>query len=202
MTKKNTAEKEEKDSPAREAQDKEEKVVTLKEEDYLKIQQEISQAKEYQERLLRIQADFDNARKRIEKQNQDFIKYAAEEIILELLTILDDLERTTLAAENKSSSLETFLKGIEMILAHLYEMLKKYGVKHIEAAGRPFDPHTSEALMQVESDMPEHTVLEELQKGYYLHERIIRTAKVKVASAAVKETAQESKETKTESSNN
>ena len=157
-----------------------EKLITLKEEDYNRLKDEALKNQDHHERLLRVQADFDNARKRMEKQSQDFIKYANEGIISELLGILDDLERTTQNAENKSANLETFLKGIEMILAHLYEMLKKHGVKPIEVEGRLFDPHTSEALMQVDSDLPEHTVVEELQKGYFLNDRIIRTAKVKV----------------------
>ena len=158
-----------------------EKIITLKEEEYHRLKEEVLKSQDHQERLLRMQADFDNARKRMEKQCQDFTKYANEGIISELLGILDDLERTTQNAENKSANLETFLKGIEMILAHLYEMLKKNGVKPIEAAGRPFDPHTSEALMQIDSELPEHTVVEELQKGYFLNDRVIRTAKVKVS---------------------
>jgi len=74
------------------------------------------------------------------------------------------------------------LKGVEMILAHLYQMLKESGVKPIEAEGKVFDPHYHEALMQVENkDLPEHTVVEEMQKGYLLNDRVIRTAKVKVS---------------------
>jgi molecular chaperone GrpE len=158
-----------------------ENTVTISEEEYKKLQKEAAEAREYQDRMLRLQADFDNARKRMEKQCQDFTKYASEGIIAELLTILDDLERTTQVAENKGANLETFLKGIEMILSHLYEMLKAHGVKPTEVVGKPFDPHTSEALMQIESELPENVVVEEMQKGYYLNDRVIRTAKVKVA---------------------
>ena len=165
-----------------------EKIITLKEEEYDRLKEEVLKSQDHQERLLRMQADFDNARKRMEKQAQDFAKYANEGIILELLTIMDDLERTTQAAENKNANLDTFLKGIEMVLAHLYEMLKSHGIKPVEAQGKLFDPHTSEPLMQVASELPEHTVIEELQKGYFLHERIIRTAKVKVSSGKTQET--------------
>ena len=183
----NTNHKKEKEEKKPEAQAEQEavqeKLITLKEEEYNRLKEEVLKSQDHQERLLRMQADFDNARKRMEKQCQDFTKYATEGIISELLGILDDLERTTQNAENKSANLETFLKGIEMILAHLYEMLKKNGVKPIEVEGRPFDPHTSEALMQVDSELPEHTVVEELQKGYFLNDRVLRTAKVKVATA-------------------
>ena len=181
---------------------KEEQVVSLKESEYLQLKEEADKAQEYWDRLLRLQADFDNTRKRLEREKQDFVKFANEGIILELLNVLDDLERTVDLAQSKHqdlpphqlgkySEVETtnwcggvsaFLKGVEMILAHLYEMLKEYGVKPIEAQGKLFDPHYHEALMQAENkDVPEHTILEELQKGYLLNDRVIRTAKVKVS---------------------
>ncbi|MFC1708688.1 nucleotide exchange factor GrpE [Candidatus Omnitrophota bacterium] len=134
------------------------------------------------DKLLRLQAEFDNAKKRMQRQQQEFIKYANEEIILELLGIFDDLERSVDARETNHQDPQAFLKGIEMILSHLYEMLKKHGVKPIEAKGKIFDPNQHEALMQSENnDYPENTVLEELQKGYLLEDRVIRTAKVKVS---------------------
>ncbi|MDD4894163.1 MAG: nucleotide exchange factor GrpE [Candidatus Omnitrophica bacterium] len=161
---------------------KEEQVISLKESEYLKLKEDADKAKEYQDKLLRLQADFDNTRKRLDKEKQDFVKFANEGIILELLNILDDLERTVDLAQSKHQDLQVFLKGVEMILAHLYEMLKEYGVKPIEAEGKIFDPNYHEALMQAENkDLPEHTIVEELQKGYLLNDRVIRTAKVKVS---------------------
>jgi molecular chaperone GrpE len=161
---------------------KEEKIVTLKEAEYLKLQEDAAKAGEYWEKVLRLQADFENSRKRQEKDRQDFIKFANEGIILELLNVLDDLERAVNLAESGHEDLPAFLKGVEMILAHLYETLKVHGVKPIEALGVKFDPHYHEALMQVEDkDKPEHTVVEELQKGYLLNDKVIRTAKVKVS---------------------
>jgi len=161
---------------------KEDKIVTLKEPEYLKLKEEADKAKEYWDRLLRLQADFENTRKRLEREKQDFAKFANEGIILELLNILDDLERTVESAEAKHEDLAGFLKGVEMILAHLYEMLKEFGVTPIEAKGKLFDPHYHEALMQTEDKgLPEHTIVEELQKGYLLNDRVIRTAKVKVS---------------------
>ena len=184
----NELKKEEKEKPIPEKEPVKEKLITIPEEEYNQLKEASSRCADLQDSCLRLQADFDNARKRMEKQNQDFAKYATEGIILELLTIMDDLERTTQAAENKNANLDTFLKGIEMVLAHLYEMLKSHGIKPVEAQGKLFDPHTSEPLMQVASELPEHTVIEELQKGYFLHERIIRTAKVKVSSGKTQET--------------
>ena len=184
----NELKKEGKENPAQDMESAKEKPITLSQEEYNLLKDDSSRCQDLQDRFLRLQADFDNARKRMEKQTQDFAKYATEGIILELLTIMDDLERTTQAAENKNANLDTFLKGIEMVLAHLYEMLKSHGIKPVEAQGKLFDPHTSEPLMQVASELPEHTVIEELQKGYFLHERIIRTAKVKVSSGKTQET--------------
>jgi molecular chaperone GrpE len=166
----------------KEEKTKEEKDVSLKESEYSKLKEEAEKAKEYWERILRLQADFENTRKRLEREKQDFLKFANEGIIAELLNILDDLERTVGLAESKHQDLSSFLKGVEMILAHLYEMLKEYGVKPIASEGKLFDPQMHEALMQVENkDLPEHTIVEELQKGYLLNDRVIRTAKVKVS---------------------
>jgi len=161
---------------------KEEKIITLKESEYLELKVKAQKAEENWDKLLRLQADFENTRKRLEKEKQDFVKFANEGIILELLNILDDLERSVSLAETHKQDLPVFLKGVEMILAHLYEMLKEYGVKPIDTEGKIFDPHCHEALMQVENkDLPEHTIVEELQKGYQLNDRVIRTAKVKVS---------------------
>lgn len=160
--------------------------VILKESEYLKLKEDADKAKEHWDRLLRLQADFDNTRKRLERERQDFVKFANEGIVLELLNVLDDLERAVNLAESKHEDLSAFLKGVEMILAHLYEMLKEHGVKPIEAEGKIFDPAYHEALMQVEDkDKPEHTVVEELQKGYLLNDRVIRTSKVKVSKKPV-----------------
>jgi molecular chaperone GrpE len=159
-----------------------EKTVVLKEAEYLKLKEDADKSKELQDKILRLQAEFENVRKRLEKEKQDFIKFANEGIILELLSVLDDLERTVELAETQHQDLSSFLKGVEMILAHLYEMLKEYGVKPIDSKGKIFDPHYHEALMQVEDkDLAEHTIVEEMQKGYLLNDRVVRTAKVKVS---------------------
>jgi molecular chaperone GrpE len=161
---------------------KEEKVVSLKETEYLKLKEDGAKAAEYWDKLLRLQADFENTRKRLEKEKQDFIKFANEGILIDLLNVLDDLERSLDVANAGQKDVNVFLKGVEMVLAHLYDLLKDYGIKPIEAAGKIFDPHFHEALMQVENkDLPEHTIVEELQKGYLLNDRVIRTSKVKVS---------------------
>ncbi|MCU0666166.1 MAG: nucleotide exchange factor GrpE [Candidatus Omnitrophica bacterium] len=153
--------------------------ITIPEEEYLALKE---QAKDYSDRILRLQADFENTRKRMDKEKQEFAKFANEGLIVDLLNILDDLERTVATEQKQHPEVTNFVKGVEMILAHLYELLKSYGVKPIEAEGKVFDPHLHEALMQEENkDLPEHTVLEEMQKGYLMNDRVIRTTKVKVS---------------------
>ena len=146
------------------------------------LREKAAKAEEHWDRFLRQQAEFDNVRKRLERERVEFQRYAHEDIIADLLGILDDLERSVEAAQDKQENFSAFLKGIEMILAHLYELLKKRGVAPMEALGRPFDPNQHEALLQTESGEHEDgEVLEELQKGYRLHDRVLRTAKVRVA---------------------
>lgn len=161
-----------------------EATVTLTDFEYQALLAESQKAKELQDKLLRLQADFENAKKRLEKEKSEFIKYAHEEIIVELLSVLDDLERSLDAAEKRHEDYDAFLKGVEMILAHIYEILKKNNVQAIKAQGEKFDPHLHEALMQAQTnEFPENTVMEELQKGYKIEDRVIRTSKVKVAKA-------------------
>ena len=159
-----------------------EKTVVLPESEYQALKQAADKAQENWDRLLRLQADFENSRKRLEREKQDFLRFANEGMILELLNILDDLERAVELAEAKHEDFPAFLKGVEMILAHLYDMLKEHGVKAIEAKDKAFDPNFHEALTQVENnDVAEHTIVEEMQKGYVLNDKVIRTAKVKVS---------------------
>ena len=170
----------------KEAQEKEEQTVTLKQSEYLGLLEEVKKGKEGWDKMLRNQADLENTRKRLDREKQEFVKFANEGLILDLLNILDDLERTVDLAQTGKEDLSAFAKGIEMILAHLYEMLKNHGVKPIEAEGKIFDPNFHEALMQVENkELPEHTIMEVLQKGYLIHGRVLRTAKVKVSKKSV-----------------
>jgi molecular chaperone GrpE len=156
--------------------------VTLTKTEYEALKTDAAKAQESWDRLMRQQADFDNIRKRLEREKQEFLKFASEDVIADVLGVLDDLERSLEAAQNKQENFEAFLKGIEMILAHLYEMLKKRGVVVIKAQGAMFDPLCHEALLQTEtSDHKDGEVLEELQKGYTMHDRVLRTSKVRVA---------------------
>jgi len=132
--------------------------------------------KELTETLQRLQAEFENSQKRLEKEKQDFLQFAKKDMITKILPILDNFELALKNTDNK----EEFQKGIELIYAELYSMLEKEGIKKIEAKGK-FDPHQHEALMAEESDKEKGTIIQELQKGYLLNDKVLRTAKVKVA---------------------
>ncbi|OGX26401.1 MAG: nucleotide exchange factor GrpE [Omnitrophica WOR_2 bacterium RIFCSPHIGHO2_01_FULL_48_9] len=142
----------------------------------------VAEAAEYKDKYVRLFAEFENARKRTEREKLEFIKYANEGLLVQFLNILDDLERSVEAAKAQHQDYAAFLKGIELVMAHVYEMLKKNDVKPMESLGKKFDPHCHEPLMQVESNEHEDgAVVEEFQKGYYLGDRVVRVAKVKVA---------------------
>ncbi|MFH1360979.1 MAG: nucleotide exchange factor GrpE [Candidatus Omnitrophota bacterium] len=164
----------------KETKPQKEKMVSVKESELEELKQE---AGEYKDKFIRLYAEFENARKRMEREKFEFIKYANEGLVTEFLNILDDLERSVEAAKANHQDYTAFLKGIEMVMAHVYDMLKKNNVKPIEAKGKPFDPHLHEALMQEGTDQhPEGTIVEEFQKGYLLGDRVVRTSKVKVAT--------------------
>lgn len=150
-------------------------------EEFQALKEKAEKSDEYFDKLLRIQADFDNFKKRLEREKGEFVKYANEGIIVEVLRLLDDFERAVEAGKSKRD-FDVLYKGVEMISKDMKEFLKKAGVKAIEAKGILFNPHEHEAMMQEETDeFPEDHVIEEFQKGYTLNGRVIRPARVKVA---------------------
>jgi molecular chaperone GrpE len=130
------------------------------------------------DRLARAQAEFENARRRASKEQQDFRDYAAIDAIRPLLPVMDSFER---ALQTKSDPAD-FRSGVELIYKQLLDALAKLGVKAVPAKGEPFDPHQHEAIEMVETtEVPDHEVIEELQRGYKLKDRLLRPAMVKVA---------------------
>jgi molecular chaperone GrpE len=133
---------------------------------------------ELRDQLLRRQADFENFRRRIERERSEFAQYAGMELVGELLPILDNFER----ALKTETSNQDYAKGVELIYQRLFDTLKKMGLEPIEAEGRPFDPYVHEAVERAEADgVEDHTVLEVFQKGYNFRGRLLRPAMVKVA---------------------
>lgn len=136
----------------------------------------------YKDKYVRLLAEFDNMRKRHERERSDLIKYAHEEVIVECLKLYDDLERSLAAFKSKEGMDANLVKGLEMVYNNMKELMDKYGVKPIKTKGKPFDHNTQEVLVQQEtSEFPDGVVMEEFEKGYTLGGKVVRTAKVKVA---------------------
>ncbi|KYK25353.1 hypothetical protein AYK26_06260 [Euryarchaeota archaeon SM23-78] len=152
--------------------------------------------KELTEILQRVQAEFENYKKRCEKENSEFIKYANADLIKKLLPILDNFELALKDCRAK----DDFYKGMELIYSHLIEALHSQGLKHIECVGKKFDPYYHEALLTEESDKEKNTILEEMQKGYLLNDKVIRHSKVKVAKKKKEEKKQGDTQEKEEKS--
>lgn len=150
------------------------------------VNQEIEQLKkqleEQQGRVLRAQADFDNFRRRTLKEKEDFAKYASLKLIEQLLPVVDNFERA-MAASRDNKDYDALIKGVDMIFRQLDGVLANEGLKPMEAVGTPFNPEFHQAIMQVESEeYEEGIVVEEVQKGYLLKDKVLRPAMVKVSS--------------------
>lgn len=132
------------------------------------------------ERLLRVQAEYDNFRRRTQKEKEADRKYRSQSLITDLLPIVDNFERA-LQMEVNDEAAKKFVDGIKMVYRQLSDALEKEGVEIIATEGEIFDPHLHQAVVQVEDDQYEsNVVVEELQKGYKLKDRVIRPAMVKV----------------------
>ena len=145
------------------------------------LRDELAKKDDNQDKLLRLQAEFDNFRKRSIRERQEFIKYANEGLIIELVGMLDNFERSIKAADQKQD-FRLLHQGVDMISKQLHKLLEEKGLKKITSLGEKFDPNKHEAMEAVVSDEAEEgQILEEFQPGYMLNERIIRPAMVKVA---------------------
>ena len=133
---------------------------------------------ELQDRFLRFQAEFQNFRKRVDKDRLEFSEYAGMEACRTLLPIIDDFER---ALQTETTD-KTYAQGLDLIRQRLFDTLKKLGLEPMVVVGEPFDPHVHHAVEMVETaDTPDHTVLAEFQRGYNFKGRLLRPAMVKVA---------------------
>lgn len=161
--------------------DTEETVEVLLTEEEKQIQALETEVAELNNRLLRTQADYDNFRRRTRLDMEAAAKYKAQSLIEELIPAIDNFDRA-LAVKVESDDAKNLLQGMEMVYRQLTEALKNEGLEVINAVGQSFDPHYHQAVMQVESDEHEpNQVVEELQKGYKLKDRVIRPTMVKVS---------------------
>jgi molecular chaperone GrpE len=148
----------------------------------LKAQLEAAEQKaevNYQ-KFLRAQADLDNVKRRTRKEKEDQAKYASLPLLEQILPALDNFERA-IEASKGTQDIDSIIKGVEMVFRQMEQVFQKEGVEVIPSVGQPFDPNVHQAVMQVESDEFESgTVVEELQKGYILKDKVIRPSMVKV----------------------
>ncbi len=138
------------------------------------------QLQEQKNKLLRALADFDNYKKRVAFEREQFVQFANESLVSELLPVIDGFARAMGAAEKVKAG-EDMIKGLALIKKQLEDVLKKHGVEEIEAVNKPYDANLHEAILQKEHEGPEGVILEEMQKGYSLHGRVIRPSMVIVS---------------------
>lgn len=159
-----------------EAVESEEVILSLEEQREL-----IDEKEEYLEKLKRLQAEFENYKKRMNKEREKDKLYGAEKVMEDILPILDNFERALFNVDEEKME-DEFYTGIKMIYDQLMELLEQNGLSKIEAEGEKFDPNYHEAIMMIESEEhSKNTVVEEMQAGYILHDKLIRASRVKVA---------------------
>jgi molecular chaperone GrpE len=138
---------------------------------------------EQHDRLLRAQAEFDNYRKRMQKERAELLKYGAENALREILPVIDNLELAVGSARSHDNSDAQLLEGIEMIQSQFASILERMGLRPVETVDHPFDPNKHDALLRVHApDSDDGTVVAEIRKGYYLHDKILRAAQVTVGT--------------------
>lgn len=149
--------------------------------------------REMNDKYLRLYAEFENYRKRVNKDKEELVKYGNENLLYDLLPVIDNLG---LALQHASNDVSTgIVQGVEITLKELRKTLEKFGIAPIEALGRPFDPAVHHAMSQVErSDVDEMTIVEEYRKGYRLRDKVLRPSLVAVSKKTVSERATESEE--------
>jgi len=144
------------------------------------LKEKDEQLNAYIERLQRLQADFENYKKRIAREQEEYAQAIESNMLLKILPIYDNLERAFRSYTHNNDK-ESFIEGMERIFAQFSEFLKAEGIRPIEALGRPFDPLLHEAILSVETDDKPNVVLEEFERGYMRGERVLRASRVKVS---------------------
>lgn len=145
------------------------------------LMEKAKKSEEYHDKWLRACADGENTRKRLQKEKEEFIRFANEDLILRLLPIVDNFDRATVSVKH-TPELDAVLKGIKLVQKELHSLFKDFGVEVIESVGKKFDPHLHEAIAVVETnEHEEDTIVEEIQAGYTLNGRLVRPCIVKVS---------------------
>ena len=158
-----------------------------------KMEELEKQAAQLKDQLLRKAAEFDNYKRRTENDFAALAKFAGETIITQLIPVLDDFNRSLKSVKERAEN-DSFIKGIELIYAKFLKVLEAQGLKTMDVVGKEFNVDLHDALMQMpRADIPPHTILEEVEKGYLLFDKVIRHAKVVVSTTPAEEPAQQTK---------
>jgi len=146
------------------------------------LEKELIRAKNLEERYLRVNAEFENYKKRMSRESSDRFKYFHLDLIKELLPSLDNLDRAISHAKSENNNVDSMIEGLEMVNKITHEVFEKFGVSRVNTVGEVFDPNFHQAVGVVESgSVPENHIVEECLGGYLLHDRIIRPAMVRVS---------------------
>jgi molecular chaperone GrpE len=156
------------------------------------LEEKTREASEYFDKWLRLRADFENFKKRMQKEKGDLVKFGNENLLKALLPVLDNLSRAIEHGKNAKEN-SPLLEGVEMTCKEFLSILDRFGVKPVPAVGEVFDPEKHEALSQEESDQEANRVIAVVQNGYFYHERLLRPAKV-IVSKGKSEAGKETKE--------
>lgn len=168
-----------------------------------KLESAEKELQETHDRLLRASAEFENYKKRSARDMADFRKYANETLIKEMLPVVDNLERALDSAGQDQPESKSVAEGVQLTLAEIHKIFEKFQVKQIESLGKTFDPGFHQAVMVEKTDkQPENTVLKELQKGYLMHDKLIRPAMVIVSKNKPATVNQENNEAESAEANN
>ncbi len=142
------------------------------------------EAKASYDRLLRVSADFENYKKRAVREMDDFRKFANERLVKALLPVIDNLSRAIETSGSETQANSSVVEGVSMTLKELWKVFEQFNVNGFDSLGKTFDPNYHQAVMQEETeDYPDNTVIRELQKGYMMHDRLLRPAMVVVSKA-------------------
>lgn len=157
----------------------------LTQPEYEALLKRLEELEALKERFMRSAADFENAKKRLLKERDEFAKFSQERLLRDLLPILDNFERAfSHIPENSDKNFKAVLSGMEMVYKQLAETLKNHGLKKLKTVGEKFDPHLHEAVAFSHDFGPEDRIVEEVESGYLLLDRLLRAAKVKVRMPA------------------
>jgi molecular chaperone GrpE len=132
------------------------------------------------EKLVHTAADFDNAKKRLAREKEDYLKFAQENLLRSLLPIVNNFERALAHRDQGQANFQSWVTGVEMIAKQMGELLKTQGLERIASVGQEFDPHVHEAVAYLKEAGKENEVIDEIEPGYLLHGRLLKPAKVRV----------------------